>query len=289
MRPVLAPSLDRSWRLSSPSDLGSARFAFSGDEVQVVRRLKEPTRVADLLDTPPRDVALRVVLLLALAGLVENVESPLTAAEPPLRPPPLVEPTSPPAQTPTSKAIAAELAARRTRALMGLTGASAGAGRPTARAGLDAVDAITALQGRQAAAARTTHAEPPAAPETYFQRGRADLEQGRLPAARQHFENAYAGNPSSDYRLYLAWAQYLTANPESVAQQRETLELCVLECLRADRRMAFAHYVTGRLALVDGQFAAAEKSLKYAVAIDANLTDAARSLRLVQHRLAGKK
>ena len=87
----------------------------------------------------------------------------------------------------------------------------------------------------------------------------------------------------------MAWARFLTADSASVAEQRESVEIRMMDCLRADRRMAFAHYIAGRLALIDEEFEAAEKSFKRAISFDGNLTDAARSLRLVQQRLGAKK
>lgn len=321
--PLLMLSLERRWRLRNPADLGSARFAFTRDELQVVRQLKEPTRLADLLGEPATVSSMRVALLLWLAGLVEDVEplpveiSRAHSERPPLerpleddladrtlpsiRPPAFAapEPAIPPVAsvpseplTPSGKAIAAELASARARVLKGLAGASGGV-RPVAPSRAGAVDAIAALRERQKVAApaapRASTADPRADAETYFQRGRVDLEQGRLAAARQHFESAYAGHPSDEYGLYLAWARFLTADSSTVAEQRETVEIRMMDCLRADRRMAFAHYIAGRLALIDEQFEAAEKSFKRAVSFDSNLTDAARSLRLVQQRLGAKK
>jgi hypothetical protein len=321
--PLLMLSLERRWRLRNPADLGSARFAFTRDDLQVVRRLKEPTRLADLLGEPPTAASMRVALLLWLAGLVEDVEPRTVEADRPLSErPPLERPLEedlvdrtlpslrPPAfaapepevapierassepLTPSSKAIATELASARARVLKGLAGASGGA-RPAAPSRAGAVDAIAALRERQKVAApaapRPSTGDPRVEAETYFQRGRVDLEQGRTAAARQQFETAYAGHPSDEYGLYVAWARFLTADSASVAEQRESVEIRMMDCLRADRRMAFAHYIAGRLALIDEEFEAAEKSFKRAISFDGNLTDAARSLRLVQQRLGAKK
>lgn len=329
--PLLVLSLERRWRLRNPADLGSARFGFTGEELPVVRQLKEPTRVADLIGEAPADARMRVALLLWLAGLVEDVEPhaadparpsserpPLdrSLAEdvadrslPSLRPPaPAPEPAPPVLfdssggqlptlegpPNPTPRSIAADLASARARVLKGLAGAGAGP-RPAAPAPTrtGAAEAVAALRDRRPASApafpRVSRGDPRVDAETLFQRGRVDLDQGRLTAARQQFEGAYAGHPSDEYGLYLAWARFLTADPAAVAEQREAVGIRMMDCLRADRRMAFAHYVAGRLALIDENLEAAEKSLKRAVSFDASLADAARSLRVVQQRLGAKK
>ncbi len=341
--PLLALSLERRWRLRNPTDLGSARFAFTGDDLQVVRQLKEPTRVADLIGEGPAEGRMRVALLLWLAGLVEDADSreadgarphserpPLERALeddvadrslPSLRPPPpaghelpgldlelsdmpTLERASPtgfePAAaaegpaTPSGRNIAAELASARARVLKGLVGAGAGP-RPGAPAPTrtGAAEAVASLRDRRPGSsqtlARASKVDPRVEAESAFQRGRLDLEQGRLSAARQQFEAAYAAHPSDEYGLHVAWARFLTAEGPAVAEHREAVQIRMLDCLRADRRMAFAHYVAGRLALIDDQLDVAEKSFKRAVSFDESLTDAARSLRFVQQRLAAKK
>ena len=56
-----------------------------------------------------------------------------------------------------------------------------------------------------------------------------------------------------------------------------------------DRRIVLVRSTAAGLALIDEEFEAAEKSFKRAISFDGNLTDAARSLRLVQQRLGAKK
>jgi Tfp pilus assembly protein PilF len=131
--------------------------------------------------------------------------------------------------------------------------------------------------------------DPRVEAETFFQRGCNELDQGRTIAARQHFDAAYRLHPSDEYGLYQVWASFLSASSSEVAELRETVESRMMDCLRADRRMAFGHYVAGRLALLDEEFETAAKSFKRAVVLDPDLNDAARSLRLAQQRLGGKK
>ena len=329
--PLLVLSLERRWRLQNPTDLGSSRFGFTGEDLQVVRQLKEPTRVADLIGDAPAEARMRVALLLWLAGLVEDAEPreadrarpnserppldrPLAddvadRSLPSLRPPPPAPepvvpvlfdpsadelPTLDEPSTPTPRAMAADLASARARVLKGLAGAGAGP-RPAAPAPTrtGAAQAVAALRDRRPGSApalpRASRGDPRVEAEALFQRGRVDLDQGRLVAARQQFEAAYSGHPSDEYGLYVAWARFLTADGPSVAEHREAVGIRMMDCLRADRRMAFAHYVAGRLALIDENLEAAEKSFKRAVSFDSNLADAARSLRVVQQRLGAKK
>ncbi|MCA9574393.1 MAG: hypothetical protein KC668_03125 [Myxococcales bacterium] len=336
--PLLMLSLERRWRLTNPTDWGAARFAFSGEELQVARQLREPTRLAEIVGDPPSTARMRVALLLWLAGLVEDCEPDRARSErprsdrpcidralvedvedrsvPSLRPPP---PSTPDAAeratprlpleaaptTPTTEdasepaggreARAEELASARARVLKGLKGVTGG--RPPRGAG-SAAAAVAALRGRRPGsshtmpsvkAGQTVETDPRVEAETYFQRGRVDLEQGRTAAARQQFDHAFLRHPSDEYALYLAWARFLTATSAEVVDARSSVEARMMDCLRADRRLAFAHYVAGRLALVDENFESAEKSFKRAVQFDPDLVDAARSLRLVQQRMSAKK
>ena len=110
-----------------------------------------------------------------------------------------------------------------------------------------------------------------------------------MAAARTHFHAAHEAFPSDEYGFYLAWTSFLEASGADVATWRDELERRLMVCLRADRRMAFGHYVAGRLAMVDEDFDTAAKSFKRAYSLDPDLTDAQRSLRLVTQRLSKKR
>lgn len=345
--PLLFLSLERRWKLRNPSDWGAARFAFSGEELQVARQLMEPARLADLIGDPPATTRMRVALLLWLAGLVEDCEPYRTEtgrarserpsidralvedvhdrSVPSIRPPAPVpsvaddeydeeletqefdadeveeqavdtpsakqaDPAPPPADVDAPRGHAADLASARARVLRGLQGA----GRPQPGGKPSAAAALAALRDRRKGSSQVMRAtrsagDPHVEADALFQRGRIDLEQGRTAAARQHFESAYHQAPTDEYALYLAWARFLGASGAEVANERSVLEARMMDCLRADRRMAFGHYVAGRLALIDENFEGAEKSFKRAASLDPTLTDAARSLRLVQQRMGQKK
>jgi tetratricopeptide (TPR) repeat protein len=335
--PLLMLSLERRWRLRDATDWGAARFSFSGEELQVARQLIEPARLAELIGEPPSALGMRVVMLLWLAGLVEDCEPRGAAADRPRSDRPSIdrdlredlsdralpsmrpgapeahapaEPTAPaplgaPAEPAAPAALgarpevaersAAELASARARVLKGLQGVTGGR---RAGAGTSAAAAIAALRDRRnasspaipaAGAGAAEGVDPRVEAESCFQRGRSDLDQGRAAAARQQFDAAFRWHPSDEYALYLEWARFLSAAPADVALRRATVEERMMVCLRADRRMAFGHYVAGRLALLDDEYEAAAKSFKRAVMLDPDLNDAARSLRLAQQRLGGKK
>jgi tetratricopeptide (TPR) repeat protein len=141
---------------------------------------------------------------------------------------------------------------------------------------------------------RPSNAEPgPAAPESdriegeqAFERGRRLLQQGAIERAREAFERAVQLVPSAaDYVLHLSWARYLgEASPSQREALEQVLRADVMEALRQDRKLAFAHYVQGRIFLLEGDERAAEQAFAVAAKLDPHDLETARYVRLLRLR-----
>ncbi|MCB9596715.1 MAG: hypothetical protein H6719_28580 [Sandaracinaceae bacterium] len=156
----------------------------------------------------------------------------------------------------------------------------------------DAADRLRAEMER-----RMAHGGPPPPPgqkprldaERLFEEGCRALAANALDKAREAFGGAVELMPdAAEYRLHFAWARYLGTDDDVHRRVFENeLRTAVLEALQQDRRMGFAHYVQGRLFLVDEDLGGAERAFKIASRLDKSHMDAQRYLRLVQRRLQG--
>ncbi|MBX3272793.1 MAG: hypothetical protein KF729_21200, partial [Sandaracinaceae bacterium] len=151
----------------------------------------------------------------------------------------------------------------------------------------DAAERLRAEVERRKAAPRTDEATVRLEAERAFEDGRRSLAANALERARDQFEKAVALMPdAAEYRLHLAWARYVATDDEVHQRIYESeLRTAVLEALQQDRRMGFAHYVQGRLFLVDEDLAGAERALKFATRLDKSDVESQRYLRVVQRRL----
>lgn len=122
--------------------------------------------------------------------------------------------------------------------------------------------------------------------ERAFEAGRKLLRHGNVEGAQAKLAEAVALLPeAAEYVLYLRWCAYLTdTDPMRKVVHEQQLRDAVLEGLRQDRKMAFAHYVQGRLFLIDEDETAARKAFAIAVHLDRSDLEATRYLRLLDQR-----
>ncbi len=91
---------------------------------------------------------------------------------------------------------------------------------------------------------------------------------------------------SAEYKLYARWNHILQkGDPMQVGDRGEAWRLA-LAAIAVDANSAFAHYVAGAVAQEDGQKPIAHRYLSRAVALDPQLVDAQRRLRIVDRREA---
>ena len=91
---------------------------------------------------------------------------------------------------------------------------------------------------------------------------------------------------SAEYKLYARWNHILQKGaPMQVGDRGEAWRLA-LAAVAADPASAFAHYVAGAVAQEDGQKQIAHRYLSRAVALDPQMVDAQRRLRIVDRREA---
>ena len=145
---------------------------------------------------------------------------------------------------------------------------------------------------------RAAGARPPVAEtrhrltaEQSFELGRRLYRQGKIPAARVELARAAAELPDSvEYRLWASFLEYLSTDDADLRKAIATeLSDLLIAALKQDRRMAFAHYVQGRLAYAAGDSEVALKAFRLASTLDPDDVDAKRFLRLLQARSGGKK
>ncbi len=123
---------------------------------------------------------------------------------------------------------------------------------------------------------------------TAFGDGRAALREGHLVKAASDFARARALDPFTPlHGLYAAWAAFLLLDDsERIGVAIPELERRALAVLAEDRRVAFAHYVYGRLQLARGETEVALKALRMAARLDPDDLDAKRYCHVLEMRHA---
>ncbi len=132
-----------------------------------------------------------------------------------------------------------------------------------------------------------TSEEVKASAENEFQGALVHFKAFRYSDAAQGFTRASDLLPqSAEYKLYSRWNHILQKGaPMQVGDRGEAWRLA-LAAIAADPNSAFAHYVAGAVAQEDGQKPIAQRYLSRAVALDPQLMDAQRRLRIVDRREA---
>jgi tetratricopeptide (TPR) repeat protein len=159
------------------------------------------------------------------------------------------------------------------------------AGAASAERAREAAERLRAEMRRRGRTPPTQRARLDA--ERAFERGRSLLARGAVHRAKDAFERATRLLPeAAEYALYLRWCEYLDEeDPLRKPVFEQLLRGAVLEALRQDRRMAYAHYVQGRLYLLDEDEAAALKAFAIAAKLDPGDVEIARYHRLLRARL----
>jgi hypothetical protein len=255
---VLAGKRNRRATLLESADAAAHRFGASPQELRVMRTI-DGRPIASLLSNgilePEETAALLVALVLVDAAQIgPHISEPV-----PKRP--SVEAK---VEKPESKRAPDRGADVRAR---------------------DAADRLREEMRKRGRAPRTQSARLDA--ERAFDRGKRMLAQGFPDKAREALEQAVGLLPeAAEYVLYLRFCQYVsTEDPLVRVVYEQELRAAVLEALSQDRRMAFAHYVQGRLFMVDGDERAASRALTLASKLDPNDVEIERYLRVLRRRL----
>lgn len=118
----------------------------------------------------------------------------------------------------------------------------------------------------------------PLAAAVAFSEGRAALREGRLAKAASELARARDLDPDTlIHGLYAAWAAFLLLDdPGRAAAAIPDIERLSVAVLSEDRRVAFAHYVYGRMQLARGMHEVALRALRTAARLDPEDLDARR-------------
>ena len=123
--------------------------------------------------------------------------------------------------------------------------------------------------------------------EREFQTALGHFKSFRYSDAAPGFTRAAELLPqSAEYRLYSRWNNILLKGAPMQVHERGEAWRLALAAIAADPNSAFAHYVAGAVAQEDGQKPIAHRYLSRAVALDPQLVDAQRRLRIVDRREA---
>lgn len=122
--------------------------------------------------------------------------------------------------------------------------------------------------------------------ERCFEGGVKLLTNNATAKALVEFDIAAALMPeAAEYRLYAAWCRFIDEkDPLHRGVYEQALRACALEALNENRKLGFAHYVHGRLFLMEDDLEAAERAFRLAVMLDPSSAEAKRYLRLTQSR-----
>lgn len=118
-----------------------------------------------------------------------------------------------------------------------------------------------------------------------FAHGKRFMSSRALGKALQAFERAQELDSSSTkYALYAEWCRFIKSPPADSAAVLGKLFDLATETLAQEERLAFAHYVCGRVALARGDYERARRALKVATRLDPGNEDARRFLRSVKSK-----
>jgi tetratricopeptide (TPR) repeat protein len=143
------------------------------------------------------------------------------------------------------------------------------------------------VSSSQASLPAATAQESKLAAEREFSAALAHFKSFRYADASPGFVRAAELLPqSTEYKLYARWNHILQKGAPMQVHDRGEAWRLALAAIAADPNSAFAHYVAGAVAQEDGQKPIAHRYLSRAVALDPQLVDAQRRLRIVERREA---
>jgi CheY-like chemotaxis protein len=122
--------------------------------------------------------------------------------------------------------------------------------------------------------------------ERAFRSGMVLLLQNMVPGAQREFARAAELQPSEpEYRMYEAWASYLTSRgEEDQTLARAKAQACANRLIQDRGESPRAHSILGQLAQSRGELDAAERHFRTALRYDPDDHDAQRGLRLLLQR-----
>jgi hypothetical protein len=125
--------------------------------------------------------------------------------------------------------------------------------------------------------------------EVVFKEGTRILDRGDARQAIPKLQRAHSLHPEAvEYELRLRWAELSIVDSASDAEKLRTdLRSLAAKALGEDRRSAFAHFVTGQLAMLEEDFEAALREFARAVNLDPKHRDAVRYHMIAKRRVEG--
>ena len=188
---------------------------------------------------------------------------------------PLVKPPSPT----TAKAQSPATAKAQSPATAETQSPATAETRPPTRASAD-----TEILGRSPASLDPAGARLLAAQA--FQQGKRHLLANSPERALTELLRAAALHPGVvEYNLYLEWAEFLSANGEARSAKLESLKQLASQAIQKEPTLAFAHYVLGRIATLEGLERTGARFFRKALELDPTLVDAERYVRLLTLRV----
>jgi|HubBroStandDraft_1064217.scaffolds.fasta_scaffold04778_8 hypothetical protein len=124
--------------------------------------------------------------------------------------------------------------------------------------------------------------------EEAFQKGRRLLDRGQAGRALAELDRALALCPeAAEFRLAREWAEFLAKeNEETRSAKLSTLKRMASEAVKLDPSFAFAFFVLGRVASLEGLDRPGMRFFRQAVTLDPSLVEAERYLRVLTLRAA---
>jgi hypothetical protein len=124
-----------------------------------------------------------------------------------------------------------------------------------------------------------------------FARSKKQLRSNLLEPASRGFRRLAQLDPSArEFALYAAWTDFLmhedqSGRPDSL----DALARVVASALTENEKLAFGHYVRGRVLLLKGEDQRAERAFKTAKTLDPTEIDAERYARLISRRRSARE
>jgi tetratricopeptide (TPR) repeat protein len=137
-----------------------------------------------------------------------------------------------------------------------------------------------------AASARLDPRSARLAGEEAFQKGRRLLDRGQAGHALAELDRALALCPeAAEFRLAREWAEFLAnANEETRSAKLSALKQTAGKAIKLDPSFAFAFFVLGRVASLEGLDRPAIRFFRQAVNLDSSMVEAERYLRVLTLR-----
>ncbi len=130
----------------------------------------------------------------------------------------------------------------------------------------------------------------PEAAAVLFEAGREAMREGLLGKAQRDLEGAHRLAPkNAEYDLHAAWVRFCVYDdPDRIRAAIPGMEERVLRVLRENKRVSFAHYVHGRMQLLQGNNENALRAMRISVRLDPLDLEAQMYCRVLEMRVIGR-